>query len=233
MPSELSQCITSEQWTRCLEICNHRAADAKQWSCREGFFEGIKKADVLPLHEACANTAPYEVVAAMVACYPEGVYSYESAYRRLPIHIACRKNADVRVIQLLLQYYANGSLEPDLLGRLPLHYALSNGAQDDVVQALLDCKPDSARGTDKRGWLPLHVACSVGASTNVISRILKAYPEGVITKTNKGTSAERAMDSHMAQNKDEVMKLLLQFKSIADSGLGTLARQPSSERMLV
>ena len=236
MPSDLSQCITSEQWSRCIDICNTRISDAKQWSSRDGFFEGIKKADVLPLHEACANGAPYDVVTAIVQAFPEGVYARESAYQRLPIHIACRKTANVQVIKLLMEYFANGSLEPDTLGRLPLHYALSNGAQDQVVQVLLDNRPDAARGTDNRGWLPLHVACSVGASTNVIARILQAYPEGAITRTNKGTSVERAMDAHSAQNKKEVLEMLSQQRTKVETSLGRFgraAKRPSEERMLV
>mgnify|MGYP006204156521 CR=1 FL=1 len=141
-----------------------------------------------------------------------------------------------QVVRLLLEACAKGSVEPDALGRLPLHYALSNGAQDDVVQLLLDTTPNAARGTDRRGWLPLHVACSVGASTKVIVMILQAYPEGAITLTNKGTSAERTMDAHTAQNKEEVRRIIKQYKSQVNSRLGNFGRiskQPSEERMLV
>jgi len=237
MPSELSQFITTEQWSRCIDTCRNRPSDAKQWSSRNGFFEGLKTSNVLPLHEACANdNCPLEVVQAIVAAYQQGVVSYESAYQRLPLHIACRKNANVQVVRLLLEACAKGSVEPDALGRLPLHYALSNGAQDDVVQLLLDTTPNAARGTDRRGWLPLHVACSVGASTKVIVMILQAYPEGAITLTNKGTSAERTMDAHTAQNKEEVRRIIKQYKSQVNSRLGNygrISKQPSEERMLV
>lgn len=154
MPSELSNAITSENWDLVRQICNVKPSAAKTWSTRQGLFEGIKDANVLPIHEALIAGAGPLIVNAILGAYPDGVYAKESSYQRLPLHCACRKNANQEVVELLLKQYADAALAADSLGRLPLHYALSNGANDDVIDVLLRYKPNSARGFDKRGWTP-------------------------------------------------------------------------------
>jgi hypothetical protein len=119
MPSELSVAITSEQWERVLALCSGRPDTAKVWTVRQGLFEGIKDSNVLPVHEALVAGAPYAIIAAILAAYPESVYCKESSYKRLPLHCACRKNANLQVVELLLQSYADAGLIADSLGRLP------------------------------------------------------------------------------------------------------------------
>ena len=218
-----------------MSLVKNKPDVVKVWNGRPGFFEGIKHSEVLPIHEACANSeTPIELVEAIVKGHPEGLQLKESAYKRLPIHIACRKNANTDVVALLMDHYPEGALIADSLGRLPLHYALSNGANDDVIEALLEKKPGCARGTDRRGWLPIHVACSVGASTKVIAMILKAYPEGSIIRTNRGTSVERCMDSHQAANKKEVYTVLEYFRRKVEERLNRQQARPiTSERTIV
>jgi ankyrin repeat protein len=179
MPSELSEAITSDQWERVIQLSNVKPNAAKTWSNRHGLFEGIKDANVLPIHEALVAGAPYPSIEALLLAYPDSVYCKESSYKRLPLHCACRKNAIIQVVDLLLKNYADASLTADNLGRLPsksaelsrspfllstltliclflllVHYALSNGANDELIDMLLKYSPNSARGFDKRGWTP-------------------------------------------------------------------------------
>lgn len=234
MPSELSQAITSEQWDHAHMLAENKKVQAKQSCGRAGFFDGVKCAVVLPIHEACANpNTPVHIIQSILLAYPDGVRSKESAYQRLPLHIACRKNANLAIVSHLIETYHDGTLVPDSLGRLPIHYALSNGAQDSIIDLMVEKSPDSARGFDRRGWLPLHVACSVGASTRVISRLLKAYPEASITCTYKGTSVQRCMESHQAANKQEVLHLLESYRVGAERRLGRPAKRPSLGRVVV
>jgi len=234
MPSELSQCIANEQWERAIALCSSKPSETKAWSSRSGFFEGVKNAEVLPIHEACASErAPLALIVCLVSAYPTSLQVKESAYGRLPIHIACRKNANLQIIRLLMEYNPNGSLEADTLGRLPIHYALSNGASDPVIEMLLEKRPTAAQGMDRRGWLPLHVACSVGASTNVVNLLVKAYPEGTVVRTNKGTSLMRCMDSHQAKNKHEVAQILDYHRRRVNSKLDRVAAPPSEARIIV
>mmetsp|Transcript_10786 Transcript_10786/g.17251 ORF Transcript_10786/g.17251 Transcript_10786/m.17251 type:complete len:233 (-) Transcript_10786:1275-1973(-) len=232
MPSDLSNAITSEQWERVVQICNTQPNAAKAWTTRPGLFEGIKDANVLPIHEALVAGAPYQIIEALLFAYPDAVFCKESSYKRLPLHCACRKNAMLDVVDLLCTRYADAALTPDSLGRLPLHYALSNGANTQVIECLLKYRPNSARGFDRRGWTPLHVACGVGATTNVIERILNCYPEAVLMRTNKGSTAKQCLNLTNATNKEEVKRMLKQAFSEVE-GRYRPPQKVSSERVLV
>lgn len=119
MPGSLSKMITSEQWDRVAQLCQGSPSEAKKWTTRQGFFEGMKDANVLPIHEALVAGAPFHIIQALLEAYPDCVFCKESSYQRLPLHCACRKNAVPEVVDLLLKKYADASLTPDSLGRLP------------------------------------------------------------------------------------------------------------------
>jgi len=116
--------ITSEQWDRVVQLCQGSPSEAKKWTTRQGFFEGMKDANVLPIHEALVAGAPYHIIEALLNAYPDSVFCKESSYQRLPLHCACRKNAVPEVVDLLLRKYADASLTPDSLGRLPCKFLL-------------------------------------------------------------------------------------------------------------
>ena len=119
MPSDLSTAITSDQWEQVVALANSKPGTAKHWNTRQGLFEGIKDASVLPIHEALVAGAPHNVIEVLLLAYPDSVYCKESSYQRLPLHCACRKNANVQVVDLLLKHYSDAALAPDSLGRLP------------------------------------------------------------------------------------------------------------------
>ena len=119
MSSSLSKMITSEDWQQVMQVCQGSPSEAKKWTTRQGFFEGMKDANVLPIHEALVGGAPFAIIEALLNAYPDSVYCKESSYKRLPLHCACRKNAVPEVVDLLLRRYADAALTPDSLGRLP------------------------------------------------------------------------------------------------------------------
>ena len=119
MPRALSKMITSDQWDRVVQLCQGTPGEAKKWTTRQGFFEGMKDASVLPIHEALVAGAPIHVIQALLDAYPDCVFCKETSYQRLPLHCACRKNAMPEVVDLLLRKYADAALTPDSLGRLP------------------------------------------------------------------------------------------------------------------
>jgi hypothetical protein len=213
LANPISQCIDSEQWDQVIGLAQSKPELVKHWTERSGFFEGIRPANVLPIHEACANeSVPVAAIEALIQAYPESIKVDESAYHRLPLHIACRKTANISVVRYLLEGYANACLEPDALGRLPIHYAISNGANDEVVSLLLKYNPNAARGVDGKGWTPLHVACNIGASTRICTELLELYPEASVLCTYKGTSALQCLRSQFAANKPEVAALLQRYQ---------------------
>lgn len=118
-PSTLSKCIIADKWNDAITICRAQPEKAKIWGSRQGFFEGLKDSNVLPLHECLVSNGPLELVHALIQAYPKGVHKKESSYQRLPLHCACRKNANPKVIQALLETYSEAALVADSLGRLP------------------------------------------------------------------------------------------------------------------
>ena len=129
MPSDLSTAITSDQWEQVVALATSKPGTAKHWNTRQGLFEGIKDASVLPIHEALVAGAPHNVIEVLLLAYPDSVYCKESSYQRLPLHCACRKNANVQVVDLLLKHYSDAALAPDSLGRLPCEYFFVFGSR--------------------------------------------------------------------------------------------------------
>uniref|UniRef100_A0A7S2IIZ4 Ankyrin n=1 Tax=Helicotheca tamesis TaxID=374047 RepID=A0A7S2IIZ4_9STRA len=229
---ELTKLIQQENWQLAEMQLKHHPEQAKSWSVRPGFFEGIKESEVLPIHEACALHPPVSFIDAMGYAYPKCFRLKESAYRRMPIHIACRAGCDVKVISTILKYHINGAATDDSLGRLPIHYALSNGAAEDVIFALIKACPGSARAYDRRGWLPIHVACSVGAGTEIIKSLLEEHPASAVLETNKGSTPAKLIESATASNRDEVLSML-KAAEVKWKEEHVQARRPTSARILV
>jgi ankyrin repeat protein len=234
LPNPISQCIDSEQWERVIGLAQSKPEMCQKWTERSGFFEGIRAANVLPIHEACANeSVPFSVVQALVQAYPESVRVTESAYHRLPLHIVCRKTTNAQAVHYLLSEYSDAALEPDALGRLPLHYALSNGANDDVVNLLLEHGPSAVRGVDRKGWTPLHVACSMGASTHLTHKILELYPQASVMSTHRGTSVISCMKSQTSPNKAQVIALVEHYQKQVQRSSPTHSLSPQGSAELV
>jgi hypothetical protein len=203
-PSELSLALVALDWPKAVQLLRSRHAMklAARWSTLQGFFEGLKDAHVLPLHQACAVAGvDLNVIYALVEVYPSAVQMAESSYQRLPLHCACRTAADPLVVKALLeaertqlkQRTSWSCLQPDLLQRLPLHYALSNGAHPETIRLLLQANPQAAAGVDRRGWTPLHVATSMGCSVDVLQQVYTAYPAAIALRTLQGSSPARCL----------------------------------------
>ena len=205
-PTYLSRAITSGQWSLATKAAKNFPEQACAWSKREGFFDGKKPAQVLPLHEALVGSAPLSLIKVLVNIYPKALEKVESSFQRLPLHCACRKSASAEVIAYLVRKYKDACLVPDSLNRLPVHYALTNGANTDVLRIMLEARPQAAKGCDVVGWTPVHVAMSVGASKEIIEILLEHNPESVIIRTNKGTSVRSLVPSKVPHS-DELLEL--------------------------
>jgi len=120
--------MMNDRWDEAINIARAQPEMAKLWGWRQGFFEGLKDSNVLPLHECLVANGPLELVRALITAYPKAVTQKETSYQRLPLHCACRKNANPRIIELLLEADADAALVADSLGRLArkLHCAEMN-----------------------------------------------------------------------------------------------------------
>ena len=67
----------------------------------------------LPLHYACENNAPPQVLEFMVQQYPDSVMEKDKD-DLLPLHYACDKDAPLQVLEFLVQQYPDALLCLDL-----------------------------------------------------------------------------------------------------------------------
>jgi len=207
--SDLSLAMADLNWSRATALAKGVPAQAAMWTHRVGFFEGVKNAHCLPLHEACMTTAPAQTVEAILLAYRDAVRTAESSYARLPLHCACRRaKADPAIIKLLLQFHKAACLVPDDLGRLPLHYALSNGADSTVVHMLLTAGAAACKAQDNAGWTPLHVACAAGCKAGIIMALLHEYPEACILRTDKGSPPIKCLAKSASPDREEIKEML-------------------------
>ena len=207
--TELSLALADMDWTRATVLAKGVPSQAAQWTHRVGFFEGVKNAHCLPLHEACMTTAPLHTVEAILLANRDAARTAESSYGRLPLHCACRRaKPDPAIVKLLLQFHKAGALVPDEMFRLPLHYALSNGADSSVVHLLLTAAPSACKAQDKSGWTPLHVACAAGSKPGVVMALLHEYPEACVLRTDKGSPPIKCLHKSASPERAEIKEML-------------------------
>jgi len=207
--SELSLALADLDWRKATALVKGVPAQAAIWTHRVGFFEGVKNAHCLPLHEACMTNAPPATVQAILLAYRDAARTAESSYARLPLHCACRRaKADPAIVKLLLQFHKAAALVPDDLGRLPLHYALSNGADSTVIHLLLTAGPEACQAQDNSGWTPLHVACAAGCKAGIIMGLLHAYPAACILRTDKGSPPIKCLAKSASPDREEIKDML-------------------------
>lgn len=114
------------------------------------------------------------------------------------------------LIRLLLSYSPDISMERDSLGRLAIHYAASNGASVHGIDTLLRVNPHAASITDVHDWLPIHVAFRHGSIFLVIQRLLDAYPDGVVARTERGSTPLDLMKHVDCAFKTKIVEMLTQ-----------------------
>merc|ERR1711862_80403 len=72
----------------------------------------------LPIHEACIQNAPIEIICTLVNAYSEGVRSVDS-FGRLPLHHACFHGASQDTLEVLLNAYPHAVDVQDIWGFIP------------------------------------------------------------------------------------------------------------------
>jgi hypothetical protein len=74
----------------------------------------------IPLHYACKNTAPLEVVQLLVEQWPEAVKK-TTVNGSLPLHYACSNRASLQVIEYLVEQWPEAIKTKNRTGRTPLN----------------------------------------------------------------------------------------------------------------
>uniref|UniRef100_A0A7S2P4B0 Ion transport domain-containing protein n=1 Tax=Leptocylindrus danicus TaxID=163516 RepID=A0A7S2P4B0_9STRA len=167
--------------------------------------------DTTPLHLACRNGPPADVVIALLVASPETV-EWTDAFSWLPLHYACANGASDEVLQVLTNAYPPSKTAIDKRGRTPLHFALGN-AERQASPGAVDILSDSGAATmaDENGSLPLHYACAYGASEEVLKILLRVIPTSTTAMDIKGrTPLHFALGNADRASSPAVVQLLLE-----------------------
>jgi len=141
--------ISGKQWEVTKERITQVPEEASYWIVDTDYPR-------LPIHLACTNQAPREVIEALLDAYPEGCVAREGSGSH-PLHLACANGLSLETVLVLLKKSKKAARIKDDIGRLPLHLACANvgGANLLVVKALIDAFPGSCSMKDYNGHTAL------------------------------------------------------------------------------
>eukprot|EP00559_Dactyliosolen_fragilissimus_P000731 CAMPEP_0184867328 /NCGR_PEP_ID=MMETSP0580-20130426/26067_1 /TAXON_ID=1118495 /ORGANISM="Dactyliosolen fragilissimus" /LENGTH=439 /DNA_ID=CAMNT_0027367545 /DNA_START=143 /DNA_END=1463 /DNA_ORIENTATION=- len=139
--------IYKKDWTAVIELLKKQPAEA---SCSDRVGD-------LPIHEACAHGAPFQVIRVLISANPDGVKA-KGFCGRLPLHYAVYNKPSLHVIKVLLSHYPAGASIKDEDWRLPLHLAVVRNAPKDAIQALINIYPKGLKTPNKFGSTPVLLA---------------------------------------------------------------------------
>lgn len=208
-PTVLYELIKSRKWSAVVNrLRNQRCAveEAATWIVERNVDDSVRW-KLLPLHQACENQAPSELIRALLDIHPPSVLMKDSA-GDLPLHLACRERASFKTICLLVETDPDAAKVVDEEGRLPLHLACRQGAGHDIVNVLLEYHFRAARTQDAYQLLPLHWACAQNANPDVIESLLRANPEAVEVKDQWGRSPSSLAVASTNPQKETVLEYL-------------------------
>jgi len=139
--------ITTKQWERAVDKVAKSPEEASYW---------VEDTDYprLPIHLACSNAAPRDLIQALLDAYPEGCMAKEGS-GSYPLHLACDNALPLETVITLLANYPKATRIKDEIGRLPLHLACASGAELSIVKVLIDAYPGSCSMKDYNGHTAL------------------------------------------------------------------------------
>ena len=108
----------------------------------------------LPIHLACLNLAPTEIIHLLIEAYPDGSTA-KGKHGFNPLHLACKKSLPDDVILELIQQCPSAVSQKDEYGRMPLHLACKSNLSIFVMKTLIDAYPESITMKDYNGHTAL------------------------------------------------------------------------------
>jgi hypothetical protein len=140
----------------------------------------------LPLHFACANKAPLELIQYLVEKGGSHAVQTMNVNGHLPLHYACARAASLEVIEYLVDRWGEAVKSADLDGDLPLHIACEAKAPLKVIQFLVEQWPEAIKTANHNGSLPLHVACKNKTPLDVVEFLVDQWPEAATIMDSDG-----------------------------------------------
>jgi len=190
----------------------HSADEARRGAENVGDF------NTTPLHLACRNRPPTDVVDQLLSASPDSV-GWEDSVGWLPLHYACANGASEGVLRMLAGAYPDGKTAIDRRGRTPLHFAL--GYTDRLATpetVVLLSSTGAGQCADENGMLPLHYACAYGASEEALRILTDGHVDSITACDRRGrTPLHFALGNADRPFSPAVVRLLLtQYPSAVD-----------------
>jgi ankyrin repeat protein len=154
----------------------------------------------LPIHIACKNKAPREILDILLKHYPEAIYAKDDN-GMLPLHFSCASGSAVSAISLLLDCFPESIACADVNGMLPLHYACKSG-DCDAIKLLTERHPAALMASTRKGCyptaflsptsharsflLPIHSALESNISVEEVCAIIQSNQDFVRQTDEKG-----------------------------------------------
>jgi ankyrin repeat protein len=133
-----------------------------------------------PLHFACANAAPLQVVEYLVDNWPEAVKMTDSD-GLLPLHVASANAAPLEVVLYLVGNWPEAVKAATVKGYLPLHAAcFCEEASQDVIEFLVKQWPEAVEVTDGLRRTPLDYAKMSGEPIQEVIDWLRVVADSLI-----------------------------------------------------
>ncbi|KAL9187577.1 hypothetical protein ACHAXT_001680 [Thalassiosira profunda] len=159
---------------------NHSADDARAAAERRGDYE------TTPLHLACRNGPPLDIVNMLLTASPRTVELADS-FGWLPLHYACANEASEEVLVMLAEQYPESKTSVDKRRRTPLHFALGHTERPaNVATVVLLSGTGAALMADENGMLPLHYACAYGATEQALRVLTDENIQTITATDNRG-----------------------------------------------
>mmetsp|Transcript_7043 Transcript_7043/g.12336 ORF Transcript_7043/g.12336 Transcript_7043/m.12336 type:complete len:867 (+) Transcript_7043:91-2691(+) len=163
-----------------LWLRNHSAEDARAAAERRGDYE------TTPLHLACRNCPPLDIVNMLLTASPRTVELADS-FGWLPLHYACANEASEDVLVMLAEQYPTSKTSVDKRKRTPLHFALGHTERPaNVATVVLLSGTGAALMADENGMLPLHYACAYGATEQALRVLTDENIQTITATDNRG-----------------------------------------------
>jgi ankyrin repeat protein len=203
-----------KSWERIrIWLHQHSARDAQLAAERRGDY------DTTPLHLACRNGPPFDIVQMLIAASPVTV-SMSDSFGWLPLHYACANDASQEVLFLLAEQYPESKTCVDKRMRTPLHFALGHTDRPaNVATVMLLNETGAALFADENGMLPLHYACAYGVGEDVLRVLTDNHIQTIIATDKRGrTPLHFAMGNADRPASPGVVNLLIsQHAAVVDS----------------
>eukprot|EP00536_Pseudo-nitzschia_multiseries_P003045 jgi/Psemu1/184907/e_gw1.43.195.1 len=155
---DLPTLIRYQKWglvTQRLDSTPNEAKLNLRVPTRGGF---VATAGFTPLHMACENLPPREILQKLIKLHPDAVRLKCMPGGKLPLHVACTWHAPKESIDVLLKKDRNVCKIADELGNLPLHLACFSGAPSVVIEKLLKANAKAVLLRNGQGFLAEDIA---------------------------------------------------------------------------